>query len=218
MVARMVPHLQMLLTPIPDEDARVVDRLGGAPNAWAADDGGAWPVCGACQQPLHFVVQLAGDAAGGCAPLGEVTALQLFACHNEGDCGFYEARSSAHHVALRRKPLLAQTIERPGGRQSPTVDDPLLEGHAITYQPGADEPELIADYDDPRQEAAFSNGFVDKLGGVAVAANLPDELACATCAQPLAFLAQILSADDWFIYYLHRCGAGHEVTFHAHRA
>jgi hypothetical protein len=214
-----VPHLRLLLSPIAADDGRVCDRLGGDPNAWAEDDAGAWPICGICEKPLQFVVQLLGEDAGGRARLGSgVSALQIFACHNGGDCGFYEARSKAQHVALRHGALLRRTVQRPGGRTSSVVDDPLREGQAIAYADGADDIEALGDPDSDRGEAAFSAGFCDKLYGVPVAANEPDALTCTTCARPLAFLGQILSADDWFIYYLQRCEDGHELTFHAHRA
>jgi hypothetical protein len=98
------------------------------------------------------------------------------------------------------------------------VDDPLLAGHTIAYADGADDVDALADPDSDRGAAAWEAGFEDKLYGVPVAANEPDPLTCGTCARPLAFLGQILSADDWFIYYFHRCEDGHEVTFHAHRA
>jgi hypothetical protein len=216
-VGKLVPHLRMVLTKIDEKDARVVDRLGGSPNRWA--DPEPWPKCKSCGDPMHFVLQLAGEMGGGRAQIGPATSLQLFVCQSEDDCEYYALGGGSNHVALRKKPLLLELQARPAGRPSAAAVDKLRVGKSIAYEEGADDPEALEDYaHEKRQSAAFSRGFKDKLYGVPVAANDPDEVACDACAKPLAFLGQILSADDWFIYYLQSCPNGHQVSFHAHRA
>ena len=215
---KLVSHLKMVLTKLPKTDAKVRDRLGGSPNQWSEEE--PWPVCGYCNEPLHFVLQLRGEGSGGRAKIGKASCLQLFVCHGEGDCEFYELGSKGNHVALRKKPLKAVLAKRPGGDKSSVANDPLRVAHGVTFKEGADDPEALEDYDDEaRQTKAHRNGFTDKLYGVPVAANQPDDdLECSKCEGPMAFLGQILSADDWFIYYLHACKKGHEVAFHAQRA
>ncbi len=213
-----VPHWKMVLAKLPKTDSKVRDRLGGEPNQWGEDE--PWPLCGHCEEPLHFIVQLRGEGCGGKAKLGKATCLQLFACHNEGDCEFYELGSKGNYAALRSKPLKAQLAKRPGGNKSSVANDPLRFAYGITFKAGADDPEAIEDYDnEARQQKAHKNGFIDKLYGVPVAGNEPEEdLECTKCKEPMSFLGQLLSADDWFIYYLHACNKGHQVSFHAQRA
>jgi predicted DNA-binding WGR domain protein len=215
--SELVPHLRMILKRLDKADGKVRDRLGGAPNRWSDQE--PWPTCGSCQQPLHFVLQLLGEKAGGRARIGKAAALQLFVCHNEGDCEFYALRWNANHVALRSKPLASGLAERPGGTKSAVADDPLRFARSIEYKDGADDAGALDDLeDDERAEKAHERGFVDKLYGVPVAANEPEDVKCKKCRKRLAFLGQVLSADDWFIYYLHACESGHEVTFHGQRA
>ena len=179
---RLVPHLRMELTELAKTDTRLCDRLGGSPNRWA--DNTPWPLCEYCKQPLQFA-QLRGEADGGPVRLGTARWLQLFACHNGGDCGFYEARSRAHHVALRMKPLESGLVHRPGGNTSATVRDPLRFAREISYVKGADDVEALEDEEDEkRSEAAYSAGFVDKLYGVPVAGNKPDTMTCTKCKKP----------------------------------
>ncbi len=210
----------MKLTPLGPTDGALVDRFGGSPNRWA--DGTPWPVCGYCQTPMTFVVQLRGQALKGHAALGRAEWLQLFVCHSGEDCGFYDLRSKASHVALRQS-LVAELAPAPTpagkGQGRRSREDRLVSPRRIDFEPGEDDVDALNDYDDDvRHRRAHQAGFVDKLNGVPVAANQPEDVKCLTCAQPLRFLAQLLSADDWFIYYLHTCPNGHEVTFHAQRA
>ena len=103
--------------------------------------------------------------------------------------------------------------------KSASDGDALRTPNAISYKEGSDDAEALKDIGSRnRFRAAHSAGFIDKLYGVPVAANQPDAVSCSECRKPMSFLGQILSADDWFIYYLHTCDHGHEVTFHAHRA
>jgi hypothetical protein len=214
-----VPHRKIKLKKLAKTDEQLCDRLGGEPNAWGGKD--RWPVCGGCKQPLHFVLQLLSRQHGGEVDLGKAAGLQLFVCHNDNDgdpCEFYQLGAKTNLV-IRRKTLGTGLAHRPGGIKTEILDDPLRFAYKLVYSAGDDDPEALEDFDHPRRyNAAFERGFIDKLYGVPVGANDPKAVKCQKCRKPMTYLAQILSADEWFAYHLHMCSTCHEVAFQATRA
>ncbi len=128
---------------------------------------------------------------------------------------FYKPTSTAHHVVLREKPLLAALAALPPGQ---TRWSKLRAPRAVRFEAGSDDPEALVDFDnDARQEKAHARAFQDKLYGVPVDGPQLGG-ACRRCKKPLTLLAQMISVDDWFVYYLQICPSAHEVSFQAKRA
>jgi hypothetical protein len=172
-------------------DSALVSRMGGLPSAPSAET--PWPE--SRKRPMAFVMQLVGTAAGGEVDLGDVTVLQLFA-DLEGD--YYDP--GFHTVVLHRVPCPV-TLPAPVGVDVAAV-------RFIELTPGHDDRVLLdidfPDDDDPLHdvhEKARSHAWADKLWGIPVGANLqPDQRDCK--GQPMRCLLQLVTYDDWFLWYV----------------
>jgi hypothetical protein len=173
-----------------EDDGALVSRLGGRPNAPNAD--APWP--STASRPMDFVFQLTGKAGGGDIDMGDIHLLQAFA-DMEGE--YYEQ----NQVVLHRAPCPA-VLEPPTG-----VD--LGEVQRMRFEPGQDDRVLIdlewPDDDDPLFEdhqAAWSHAWTDKAWGVPVGGNLDADDIRDSQDRPMRCLLQLVSHDDWFLWYV----------------
>jgi hypothetical protein len=171
----------------------LVDRIGGLPNVPSAEF--AWPE--SAWRPMQLIMQLVGKAAGGQIDMGDVSVLQVFADMG-GD--YYED----NRVMLHRTPCCAVAAPPPG------VDAIAVRG--ITLTPGADD-RVLLDVDDPDDEEALvragadadiyerarRHAWADKIGGIAVGANL-DPHVVDSRGEPMHLLLELVSHDDWFLW------------------
>jgi len=187
-VAHAEPRFRIALAPHAGDDGALVDRLGGKPNAPTSDF--AWPT--SPRRPMDFVAQLVGKAGGGTIDLGDIHVLQIFA-DLEGD--FYEPEGNA--VIAHRVPCPA-VVEPP-----PTVE--IAPVRVMTLEPGFDDRRLRDENADEIEgfdsEAAHSHAWCDKIGGVAVGANLDPDLRD-SADRPMRLVLELLSYDDWFLWAL----------------
>lgn len=190
---RAIPRQAIKLRP--GSGSALVSRMGGLPNAPTAD--GPWPH--SRNRPMRFILQLVGRAAGGEVDLGDATLLQIFA---DMDGDYYDP--GFHTVVIHRGATPA-TLTAPVG-----VDvEPVK---LIDLAPGNDDRVLLdvdfPDEDDALYEAhqkARRHAWADKLWGIPVGANLdPDERDRE--GRPMRCLLQLVTYDDWFLWYVFASG------------
>ncbi|MBO6938326.1 MAG: hypothetical protein JJ863_25375 [Deltaproteobacteria bacterium] len=172
-----------------EDDGAPVSRMGGRPNAPSTDT--PWP--STSSRPMDFVFQLTGKAGGGDIDMGDIHLLQVFA-DMEGE--YYEANQLVIHRA--RCPAV---LEPPTGvdladvqlmRFEPDQDDRVL---VDVEWPDEDHP-LFADH-----QAAWSHAWTDKAWGVPVGGNLDPDIRDSQ-GRPMRGLLQLVSHDDWFLWYV----------------
>ncbi|MEM9069976.1 MAG: hypothetical protein AAGE52_15795 [Myxococcota bacterium] len=171
-------------------DARALSsRMGGLPQAPSAD--APWPSTD--HRPMDFVFQVVGKAAGGAIDMGDIHVLQAFA-DMEGD--YYEA----NQVVIHRTACPA-VMEPPTGVDVAEVQTmSLVAGHddrvLIDVEwPDEDHP-LHADH-----QAAWSHAWTDKVWGVPIGGNLDPDIRDSQGRQ-MRCLLQLVSHDDWFLWYV----------------
>jgi predicted DNA-binding WGR domain protein len=168
------------------------DLAGGVPLAWQGNEG--WPACGSCGDPMTFVLQLRGRAAGGKVDLGPHAALQVFMCLNpQTACKPWQPLGPANAVRLRSGVALAP-VEKPPRKTK--ASHMLLEPGTRT-DVGAD---------------------IDKIGGLPVVGNPLLHAKCPRCKRRLRFLGMFMSnrvpsAFGDGTAFLHICPAWHEASY-----
>jgi len=175
----------------PGSDSALVSRMGGLPSA--PSPGTPWPE--SPNRPMRFVMQLVGSAAGGEVDLAGATVLQVFA---DLDGDYYDP--AYHAVVIHRGPCPVTLAAPVGVEVAPVRLIELTAGHDDRVLLDIDFP----DDDDPlagAHQKARSHAWTDKLWGVPVGANLdPDERD--SKGEPMRCLLQLVTYDDWFLWYV----------------
>lgn len=166
-----------------------VSRLGGLPSAPAA--GAPWPAEG-----MKFLFQVAGADLG---MLG-VTFVQVFA---DMTSDYYDA--SCQRIVVLREPCTG-VLDTPAG----IVADPISvfeptpgfdDGFLLDIDAGDDEALEDAGIDLDYADAARRHAWCDKIRGVPVGANVEKKPVDSRGA-PMSLLLQLVTFDDWFLWYL----------------
>ena len=186
---RAIPRLDLAFHKGGDE-AALSSRMGGLPSAPKPDS--PWP--STVNRPMDFILQLTGKAGGGDLDMGDIQVLQVFA-EIEGD--YYEQ----NEVVVHREPCPV-TLELPLG-----VDP--APAQAMTFEPGSDD-RVLTDLEWPDEgdslyeahRSAYSHAFVDKAFGIPVGGNLEPEYITDSAGVPMRCLLQLVSHDEWFLWYV----------------
>jgi hypothetical protein len=173
---RRVPRREIRMTPRPDLARLAVSRIGGVPIAPSVDT--PWPA--SHSRPMQLVLQLMGSDV----PMGDIKVLQVFA-DLEGE--FYD-----DNVVVMHRVDCPVVLEPPVG----TATQPCK---VMTFHAGDDD--AILRDDEADAEGAYSHAFCDKIGGIPVGANMDPEEYDAQ-GQLMQCLVQLVTYDDWFLWYL----------------
>ncbi|MCK5218163.1 hypothetical protein KAR10_01495 [bacterium] len=183
--------------------------MGGLPNAPLPSY--PWPESN--NRPMQFILQLVGVAAGGEVDLGDISLIQVFA-DLEGD--YYDKRW--HTVVMHRGPCSA-LLSPPAGIEPKPVQTMVFQDGAddklhIDIEDPDDEDELeAAGVDFDTMEKAESHAWCNKLRGIPVGANLQRDQTDSRDKQ-MECLLQLVTYDDWFLWYLFVNSDYSEVRLH----
>jgi hypothetical protein len=184
---RAVPRWKIELEDRKGADEALINRIGGRPNAPSPEH--SWPE--SAQRPMQFVLQLVGVAGGGEIEMGDVTLLSVFA-DLEGD--YYEP--SCHTVVMHRGACSAALGPPPGTETRPV--------RAMRLHAGADDRLLLDSKkcaDKKVWDEASAHAWCNKVRGVPVGANL-DRDERDSRGEPMECLLQLVSYDNWFLWYV----------------
>jgi hypothetical protein len=143
-------------------------RTGGLPLVPA---GFAWPHCATCGGPMRFLAQLLPDPRG---------LVSIFMCHNKpGLCEEWDPAEGGNRAFLFATEALA------GASGAPAADTVLSEVSTV---------ELVAveaEYGDACEAWIDPGAILGQLGGRPGWMQHDDVPDCATCAEPMSFVAQL---------------------------
>ncbi len=194
--SRAVPRYAIRLGKSQDQpedqtDSALVSRIGGRPNAPSTET--PWPE--SPHRPMRFVLQIVGKRAGGEVDLGDVSLVSVFA---DLDGDYFDPR---YHAILLHRGECDAVLELP---EDDVEIDPV---RLMTFEPGADD-SVLRDMDFPDDSdpnagtygAARSLAWADKVFGVPVGANLHADQRDSK-GRPMRCLFQLVTYDDWFLWY-----------------
>lgn len=196
---RAVPRSTITLTD--GESNAPVSRFGGRPNAPTTDS--AWP------GSMKFLFQFTGEDLG----LPGVALVQAFA--NMSGEYYHDNRVVVHRTACPALLTPPEGVESEPGRVVTLLGD--RDDRILTDIDIYDDDAVEASGVDPDSiDRARRHAWADKIRGIPVGANLERDQRD-QAGQPMTCLFQLVTYDEWFLWYLFANDDASELRLHVVR-